>query len=124
MTHKVYFTANFKRQYKKVRKSSRWQPIFEGNLPFDGKNRSAWRYILDSFEERNPLPEYFYVHPLHVPKSLIQRLKRDFGLNNHATIKVLELHLDGHNGNHLLVYYDDERITVFLGIGTHSDLFE
>lgn len=123
MTHKIYFTANFKRQYKKVRKNRRWQPMFDGVVPLEGQNRSAWDYILDSFEKRIPLPDYFYVHPLHVPKDLIQRLKRDFGLNHHATIKILELHMDGHNGNHLLVYYDNEQFTVLLAIGTHSDLF-
>jgi len=123
MTHKIYFTANFKRQYKKARKNPRWRPIFEGQVPFDEKKRSPWSYIRDSFVNRVPLPAYFYVHSLHVPRELTQRLKRDLGLDSRAVIRVLELHLDGHNGDHLLVYYDDEQRTTYIALGTHSELF-
>ncbi|MFD1455659.1 hypothetical protein ACFQ44_08235 [Levilactobacillus lanxiensis] len=41
----------------------------------------------------------------------------------HISIQILELHFDGHNGNHLLVYYDDDSLTYLVAIGTHSSLF-
>ncbi|WP_341779296.1 hypothetical protein [Levilactobacillus sp. HBUAS70063] len=40
-----------------------------------------------------------------------------------SEVQVLKRHFDGHNGNHLLAYYDDEAVTYLLKIGTHSDLF-
>lgn len=123
MTHKLYFTKNFKRQYKKIRRDPRWRPIFEGHVPFDSQGRSPWAYIRDSFVDRQQLPEYFYVHPLRITKALQQQIKQRVGVNEQLTIRVLELHFDGHNGDHLLVYYDNADSTTYIAIGTHSDLF-
>ncbi|MCT4486985.1 replication associated protein [Levilactobacillus parabrevis] len=123
MSHILNETSQFKHQLRRVRKSPRWRPIFEGHVPFDSDERSPWDYVTDCLLTGSEIPDYFYVHPLHFPKSLEKQIKRRLPTSEHVTIQVLELHFDGHNGNHLLVFYDSTDVTTLLAIGTHSDLF-
>jgi len=122
MKHSLIYASQFKTQFKHVRKDPRWQPIFHGTVPFDEQKRSPWDYVIDCFMQRQPLPDYFYAHPLHVSKTLAKQIKQHLSLK-HISIQILELHFDGHNGNHLLVYYDDDSLTYLVAIGTHSSLF-
>lgn len=124
MKHSLIYASRFKTQFKIVRRDSRWKPIFQGIVPFDEQNRSPWDYVIDCFIQRQPLPEYFYAHPLHVSKVLEKQIRQHLTTKNRISIQVLELHFDGHNGDHLLVYYDDEDLTYLVAIGTHSNLFK
>ena len=53
---------------------------------------------------------------------MIQQLKKRVPGQN-IKFKVLELHFDGHNGDHLLVYAQILDQVYLVAIGTHSDLF-
>ena len=47
-------------------------------------------------------------------------------LSNSDNLKItgLDLHFDGHNGDHLLLYAKtNQQIIYLVGIGSHSDLF-
>lgn len=119
---KITPTTQFKRQYKVVKKNPRWRPIFNGKVPFDAEARSPWDYIIDCFLTNKSVPEYFYAHPLNLPKKVIQQLKKRVP-GQDVKFKVLELHFDGHNGDHLLVYAQILDQVYLVAIGTHSDLF-
>lgn len=56
--------------------------------------------------------------------TLIHQLKTRIS-ENHSKIRVMELHLDGHRGDHLLVYAKTptQNAVYLIDIGTHSDLF-
>lgn len=124
MKHTIQYSSEFKSQFKRVKKNPRWVPVFNGKVSFDEQGRSPWDYVMSCFIQRKKIPAYFYAHPLHIPQSLRQQIKRRASSAiDTAKIQVLELHLDGHNGDHLLAYYDDEAVTYLLKIGTHSDLF-
>ena len=51
-------TGAFKKMYKKVKKNPRWQPIFNGQVPFERDERSPWNYVVDHFLQDLPLPDY------------------------------------------------------------------
>jgi mRNA-degrading endonuclease YafQ of YafQ-DinJ toxin-antitoxin module len=55
-------------------------------------------------------------------KDLKKQIKRQLNDAN-MTIIILELHFDGHNGDHLLVYVPTDKTVFLAGIGTHSELF-
>lgn len=78
---------------------------------------------MDCFLEHREIPAYFYPYILTINQALKKQLKQKFNLSEHQKISVLELHFDGHNGDHLLVYYDNNHVTYLIAIGTHSDLF-
>lgn len=115
-------TTQFRRQYKHVRKDPRRRPIFEGRVPFEDEERSPWDYIMDCFLKDNPIPEYFYVHQLTLPRKVVQQLKKRAPQVN-VKFKVVELHFDGHNGDHLLVYAPALDNVYLVAIGRHTDLF-
>ncbi|MDN6900668.1 replication associated protein [Oenococcus sicerae] len=119
---KITPTSQFKSQYKIVKKNARWRPIFNGKVSFDPEAASPWDYIIDCFLTDKTIPEYFYVHPLHLPNKVIQQLKKRVP-GQDVTFKILELHFDGHNGDHLLVYAQIVDQVYLVSIGTHSDLF-
>ncbi|MCH3904306.1 MAG: replication associated protein [Lactobacillus sp.] len=121
---KVIPTNHFKKQYKKVKKDSRWLPIFKGTVPFDDKRRSPWEYIIECFLEDKEIPKCFYEHPITLIKLQKQEIKRRLGTSIDIQIRGLDLHLDGHNGDHLLLYIKTNKGVLYLtGIGTHSELF-
>ncbi|GEO58288.1 hypothetical protein LBO01_14170 [Companilactobacillus paralimentarius] len=68
------------------------------------------------------IPKYYYVHPITLSNSQVQSLKNRAGIHG-INIQVLELHFDGHNGDHLLVYSEIGEEVYLVAIGTHSDLF-
>ncbi len=119
---KLIPTTQFKRQYKAVKKKPRWRPIFTGKFPFDPKSRSPWDYIINCFLTDQRIPDYFYAHPLNLPKKVSQQLRHRVP-GHDVQFKVLELHFDGHNGDHLLVYTKVLDQVYLVAIGTHSDLF-
>lgn len=119
----IKYTSGFKKSYKRVKKSSRWQPIFNQPSAFQGTELSSWLFVLTCFRNNTPIPEYFYEHQLTPPRDLVKQLKRT--AKNKVEIHVLDLHLDGHNGDHLLIFSRnvlDQTVTL-INIGTHSDLF-
>ncbi|WP_055679941.1 type II toxin-antitoxin system YafQ family toxin [Secundilactobacillus kimchicus] len=118
----VYFTGRFKREYKRVKRDSRWNPVFNERLPFDDK-RSPWQYVIACLIYGKEIPDYFYAHQLKGFKKEIQEIKRSLRQPN-ATVRILELHFDGYNGDHLMIYSVNDNVVHMLAIGTHSNLFK
>lgn len=119
----IKYTSGFKKSYKRVKRSPRWQPIFKKPSAYEGTELTSWRFVLECFENNTPIPKYFYEHQLTPPKALVKQLKQ--ATKNPVEIHVLDLHLDGHNGDHLLIYSRNatDRIVTLINIGTHSDIF-
>ena len=112
---KVVPTNKFKKQRKKVKKDARWNRIFNGKVPF---------------ENDEPIDEYFYEHPITLTTREKSEIKRRLYLDANVVyqgikeINALDLHFDGHNGDHLLLYVRTSYHIIYLiGIGTHSELF-
>lgn len=110
--------------YKKVKKNPRWQPILNGRVPFEHDERSPWDYVVDHFLQDLPLPDYFYEHPITLSNQQKKELKKRLSNIDNLKITGLDLHFDGHNGDHLLLYAKtNQQIIYLVGIGSHSDLF-
>lgn len=121
---KVVPTSKFKRQYKKVRKDTRWKRIFSGSVPFENSQLSPWQYIMNCFLKDLEIPKYFYEHTITLTAQQKKEIKQRLGNQRKISIKGLDLHFDGHNGDHLLLYIrTDKHLIYLIGIGTHSDLF-
>lgn len=114
----------FKKQLKKVKKNPRWNPIFNGQVPFPNDNRSPWKYVMDHFLSDEPLDEYFYEHSITLTNQQLKNIKRRLGNMKDIQILGLDLHFDGHNGDHLLLYVRTNQNIIYLtAIGSHSDVF-
>ena len=112
------------KQRKKLKKNPRWHSIFYGEVPFPDDHRSPWEYIINCFLNDDKIPEYFYEHPITLTVKQKKEIKNRLGSINKLEIKGLDLHFDGHNGDHLLLYVKTNQNIIYLvGIGTHSDLF-
>lgn len=114
----------FKKMYKKVKKNPRWQPIFftmgMDKFPLNMMND----YVVDHFLQDLPLPDYFYEHLIILSNQQKKELKKRLGNIDNLKITGLDLHFDGHNGDHLLLYAKtNQQIIYLVGIGSHSDLF-
>lgn len=119
----VVFTTGFKRSYKKVRKNPRWNRIFNQEVPFqDEKHRSPWDYVLDCFYADLPIPKYFYEHSITLSQRQVKQIKKRLN-NKNIKILGLDLHFDGHNGDHVLIYAKTRQLIYLVNIGSHSDLF-
>lgn len=117
-------TNHFKKQRKKVMKNPRWHNIFHGEVPFTDDHRSPWEYVINCFLNDEKIPDYFYEHPITLTSQQKKGIKNRLGSLNNIEIKGLDLHFDGHNGDHLLLYVQtNQKIVYLVGIGTHSDLF-
>ncbi|MBM6754851.1 replication associated protein [Lactobacillus alvi] len=117
-------TSHFKKQWKKVMKNPRWHNIFHGEVPFTDDHRSPWEYVINCFLNDEKIPDYFYEHPINLTSQQKKTIKNRLGSLNNVEVKGLDLHFDGHNGDHLLLYVQTNQEIVYLvGIGTHSDLF-
>lgn len=80
--------------------------------------------LLYCFLNDDKIPEYFYEHPITLTVKQKKEIKNRLGSINKLEIKGLDLHFDGHNGDHLLLYVKTNQNIIYLvGIGTHSDLF-
>ena len=87
-------------------------------------HRSPWEYVINCFLNDEPIPDYFYEHSITLTAQQKSQIKNRLGSLNQVEIKGLDLHFDGHNGDHLLLYIRTNQGIVYLvGIGTHSDLF-
>lgn len=121
---KVIPTNHFKKQRKKVKKNYRWYSIFHGEVPFPDDHRSPWEYVINCFLNDEPIPDYFYEHSITLTAQQKSQIKNRLGSFSQVEIKGLDLHFDGHNGDHLLLYIrTNQEIVYLVGIGTHSDLF-
>ena len=121
---KVIPTNHFKKQRKKVKKNPRWHSIFHGEVPFPDDHRSPWEYVINCFLNDKPIPDYFYEHSITLTAQQKSQIKNRLVSLIHFEIKGLDLHFDGHNGDHLLLYIrTNQEIVYLVGIGTHSDLF-
>lgn len=121
---KVIPTNYFKKQRKKVKKNPRWHSIFHGEVPFPDDHRSPWEYVINYFLNDEPIPDYFYEHSITLTAQQKSQIKNRLVSLSQVEIKGLDLHFDGHNGYHLLLYIrTNQEIVYLVGIGTHSDLF-
>lgn len=121
---KIIPTNHFKKQRKKVKKNPRWHSIFHGEVPFPDDHRSPWKYVISRFLNDEPIPDYFYEHSITLTAQQKSQIKNRLGSLSQVEIKGLDLHFDGHNGDHLLLYIrTNQEIVYLVGIGTHSDLF-
>ena len=121
---KVIPTNHFKKQRKKVKKNPRWHSIFHGEVPFPDDHRSPWEYVINCFLNDEPIPDYFYEHSVTLTAQQKSQIKNRLVSLSQVEIKGLDLHFDGHNGYHLLLYIrTNQEIVYLVGIGTHSDLF-
>ena len=77
------------------------------------QKRSPWKYIIQRLIEDKTIPDYFYPHALEGLKDLKKQIKRQLNDAN-MTIIILELHFDGHNGDHLLVYVPTDKTVCLL----------
>lgn len=88
----------------------------------DAQGRSPWEFITQCLIEDNTIPDYFYPHTLEGLKYLKKQIKQQLNYAK-TTVNILELHFDGHSGDHLLVYVSTDKTVFLVGIGTHSELF-
>ena len=117
-------TNHFQKQRKTVKKNPRWHSIFHGEVPFPDDHRSPWEYVINCFLNDEPIPDYFYEHSITLTAQQKSQIKNRLGSLSQVEIKGLDLHFDGHNGDHLLLYIrTNQEIVYLVGIGTHSDLF-
>ena len=100
---KVIPTNHFKKQRKKVKKNPRWHSIFHGAVPFPDDHRSPWEYVINCFLNDKPIPDYFYEHSITLTAQQKSQIKNRLGSLSQVEIKGLDLHFDGHNGDHLLL---------------------
>lgn len=124
MTKSIKFTKAFKKQFKKRTQDPKWRSVFKGSLPQElgDQKRSPWEFIIQCLIEDRTIPDYFYPHALEGLKGLQKQIKRQLN-DAKMTVIILELHFDGHNGDHLLVYVPTDKIVFLAGIGTHGELF-
>ena len=117
MARVIKYTKAFKKQFKKRRQDPKWRSIFKSSLPqeLDDQKRSPWKYIIQCLclIEDKTIPDYFYPHALEGLKDLKKQIKRQLNDAN-MTIIILELHFDGHNGDHLLVYVPTDKTVCLL----------
>ena len=82
------------------------------------------RSVINCFLNDEPIPDYFYEHSITLTAQQKSQIKNRLGSLSQVEIKGLDLHFDGHNGDHLLLYIrTNQEIVYLVGIGTHSDLF-
>lgn len=124
MTNTLVPTTKFKKHYKKAKLNNRWQSIFNKSSHYEGTELSSWDFVIHCLIEGLEIPKYFYPHPL-VPSVQLKRQINTAVGTEHVKVKVLDLHFDGHGGDHLLVYcpIDSAKTVVLIDIGTHSELF-
>lgn len=119
----VLFTSVFKKHYKKVKKNPRWNPIFNKEVPFEDElHRSPWDYVMDCFYNDLQIPDYFYEHSITLTTKKVKEIKQRLR-NKNLKIQGLDLHFDGHNGDHLMIYARTDKEVYLVDIGTHSELF-
>ncbi|MFD1393295.1 replication associated protein [Lacticaseibacillus jixianensis] len=125
MRNTIVPTHNFKKHFKQVRRVGHWDRIFAKPSNFEGTKLPAWDFILNCLIFGQPIPSYFYPHPITPSKRLMQEIKRAVG-SEHGPIRVIDLHFDGHNGDNLLVYCPvlKQNLVILIDIGTHADLFQ
>lgn len=125
MSREIKYRKAFKKQFKKRFRDPKWQRVFHEPLAkeLDVKQRAAWDFIIDCLINQQQIPNYFYAHPLLGFQNTANEIKHRLGIDRQTKLKVLELHFDGHNGDHLLVYADHPDVVVLIAIGTHSDIF-
>lgn len=124
MAKAIKFTKTFKKQFKKRKKDPKWHSVFNLTLSqdLDAQGRSPWEFITQCLIEDNTIPDYFYPHTLEGLKDLKKQIKQQLNYAK-TTVNILELHFDGHSGDHLLVYVSTDKTVFLVGIGTHSELF-
>jgi mRNA-degrading endonuclease YafQ of YafQ-DinJ toxin-antitoxin module len=121
---KIIPTNRFKKQRKKVIKNPRWHNIFYGEVPFSDDHSSPWEYVIQCFLNDEKIPAYFYEHRINLTTNQQKNIKKRLGPTTDIEIRGLDRHLDGHNGDHILLYIrTNQKIVYLVGIGTHSDLF-
>lgn len=116
---KVKYGSQFKKDIKKVRKNSKRNKVF--NKPLHFSDLSPWEYIIRKFIDDEPIPDYFYAHPITLSRKDIQNIRSAIGKD--MDIKAMDLHFDGRTGDCLLLYATNKEYVYLLRIGSHSELF-
>ncbi|WP_373301268.1 hypothetical protein [Levilactobacillus andaensis] len=70
------------------------------------------------------IPRYFYAHAIHANTKLIHSLNAKYPQED-LHLSVMELHFDGHNGDHLLVFIKipSKHEVYLIDIGSHAEIF-
>ncbi|RMC26305.1 MULTISPECIES: hypothetical protein [unclassified Lactobacillus] len=102
-----------------------WNDVFKEQLleEIDSERHTAWKYIVNQLIEGKRIPSYFKPHPLHAKLKLIKQIKKGLGNPQGMIIKIIDIHLNGQTGDHLLIYSQSKTIVYLVAIGTHSELF-
>lgn len=121
---KVTYTRIFKKSFKKIKRDKKWNFIFEDKINLNGIKSTRWKYILKyCFFEGNKIPKYFNNHQIHITKDTKRMLSKRLRMLPND-INCLELHLNGQNGDCLLVYSKNDDEVVLINIGTHNQVFK
>ncbi|RMC50933.1 replication associated protein [Lactobacillus sp. ESL0228] len=102
-----------------------WNNVFKKHFSegIDSERSPAWKYIVDQLIEGKRIPSYFKPHLLHAKLKLIKQIKKGLGNPAGTPIKIIDIHLNGQTGNHLLIYSQSKTVVYLVAIGTHSELF-
>ena len=121
---KVTYTRIFKKNFKRIKRDKKWNFIFEDEINLNGIKATRWEYILKyCFFEDNTIPRYFNNHQIHITSDTKKMLAKRLGVSS-RNISCLELHLNGQNGNCLLVYSKSDSEIILINIGTHNQVFK
>ena len=121
---KVTVTKIFKKNFKKIKRDKKWNFIFEDEITLNEIKATRWEYVLKyCFLKGNDLPQYFNNHQIHIAARTKKILAKKLGTPP-KNISCLELHLNGQNGNCLLVYSKNDDEVLLINIGTHNQIFK
>lgn len=120
----VTITKVFKKNFKKIKRDKKWSFIFNDEINLNGIKATRWEYVMKyCFIEENMIPAYFNNHQINITKNTKKVLARKLGVTPNK-INCLELHLNGQNGDCLLIYSKSESEIVLINIGSHSSVFK
>lgn len=121
---KVTVTKIFKKNFKKIKKDKKLNFIFEDEITLNEVKATRWEYVLNyCFLKGNDFPQYFNNHQIHIAARTKKILAKKLGTSP-KNISCLELHLNGQNGNCLLVYSKNDDEVLLINIGTHNQVFK
>lgn len=120
----VTITKVFKKNFKKIRRDKKWSFIFNDEINLNGIKATRWEHVIKyCFIEENRIPAYFNNHQINITRNTKKVLAKKLGMTPNK-INCLELHLNGQNGDCLLIYSKSKREIVLINIGSHSSVFK
>ena len=120
----VTITKVFKKNFKKIKRDKKWSFIFNEEINLNGIKTTRWEHVIKyCFIEENRIPAYFNNHQINITRNTKKVLAKKLGMTPNE-INCLELHLNGQNGDCLLIYSKSESEIVLINIGSHSSVFK